>query len=58
MVETQVIKDELCSCGHKGSEHNPSRYGQKGQGPCRIKGCKCRQFRWKAFLDKEGRILK
>jgi len=44
--ETRKIIDELCTCGHKRSEHGHS--GLPGHGPCRE--CFCPQYRWKRFI--------
>jgi len=40
-------QDEMCSCGHKRSDHR-DRFDQ-GHGACTL--CYCPQFTWVKFLD-------
>jgi hypothetical protein len=64
-------RDELCTCGHKRSEHEMSHaakyygsglseetakiLGLHGHGACTQ--CSCYKFTWKAFVDKDGNIV-
>lgn len=38
--------DELCSCGHRKSEHNDTL--ARGHGSCKV--CGCRKFTWVKFI--------
>lgn len=52
-MDWNKVKDELCECGHKRSEHRNML--AVGHGEC--KKCKCRKFTWVAFLDAKGKKL-
>jgi hypothetical protein len=45
---TQKIVDEMCTCDHVKSRHDP-RFAA-GHGPCSVKGCGCHQFTWSRFI--------
>ena len=53
-----LIVDELCSCGHRRSQHKDTL--AKGHGACDVRlvaKCMCPKFTWVAFLDKNGKQL-
>ena len=38
---------EACECGHHQKQH-AAQFGMvEGHGACTVKGCDCRQYRWK-----------
>ncbi len=46
-MSDKIILDELCTCGHKRSEHNDTF--TEGHGSC--KKCKCVKFTWSKFIE-------
>ncbi len=52
-MDWSKVKDELCECGHKKSEHGATLV--PGHGECNR--CKCKKFTWVAFLDANGNKL-
>jgi hypothetical protein len=47
------VVDELCTCGHKRSEHSPRGIHESldGHGPC--DECDCFKFTWKGWIVKD-----
>ena len=42
-----AITNEVCTCGHKRTEHSDTF--QFGHGNCQERTCACSKFTWKAF---------
>ena len=56
VIDGKAVVDEMCHCGDPRSAHADSAL--KGHGPCLRVGCPCGQFRWKAFVLKDGSVLR
>jgi hypothetical protein len=48
ILDGQVVRGELCTCGHERIEHGNNT--EVGHGQCIVRDCKCKRFRWKKWL--------
>lgn len=58
----RVIIDQLCSCGHRQSEHSRQRIELSddvvdihGHGQCAVCGCRCERFNFRDFIFRKER---
>jgi len=51
-MSKKTIIDEMCTCGHLKSQHNPTKLKVlaeiEGHGKCTV--CDCKKFTWKSFV--------
>lgn len=59
-MKNELIKYEMCSCGHFGGNSPITHNGhepniQQGHGKCKL--CKCHWFTWVGFCNAKGDII-